>query len=289
MRETAVSASNMFGQALYQQRARAALPILVRQAHSRKPIFYKDLANELGMPNPRNLNYVLGSIGTTLNEISDSHYLEDIPHIQSLVINQHKQLPGDGFDGFLSTRLKKYQSLSLEQKRSYLGGYWQDIYAYPLWFDVLKACNLKPAQDSVQEVISNAAKGKTGGGGEGDEHRKLKEYVAKNPSKVDLPAAFKPGKTEVGLPSGDRVDILFETPKQQVAVEIKSYISSNEDLIRGLFQCVKYQAVLEAKRGFDMTQNTVETVLVIGCHLPKCLYPLKNSLGVKVIEITDFK
>jgi len=60
---TAKISAPISGEKLYQERARAALPLLVRQAQAGAPIFYSDLADELGMPNPRNLNYVLGSIG----------------------------------------------------------------------------------------------------------------------------------------------------------------------------------------------------------------------------------
>ena len=60
--ETAKIAEPLIGDKPYQQQARKALPILVRQASVRKSIFYSDLADELKMPNARNLNYVLGSI-----------------------------------------------------------------------------------------------------------------------------------------------------------------------------------------------------------------------------------
>ena len=63
---TAMAATPLSGDKLYQERARAALPLLVRQAEAATPIFYSSLARELGMPNPRNLNYVLGCIGQTL-------------------------------------------------------------------------------------------------------------------------------------------------------------------------------------------------------------------------------
>jgi hypothetical protein len=46
----------MSGDKLYQERARRAMPILVRQALASQPIYYSDLAEELGMSNPRNLN-----------------------------------------------------------------------------------------------------------------------------------------------------------------------------------------------------------------------------------------
>jgi hypothetical protein len=62
-------AKNIFGYELYQRRARVAFPILVRQADAKEPITYEALAAELGMPNPRNLNFVLanGSAHTTLD------------------------------------------------------------------------------------------------------------------------------------------------------------------------------------------------------------------------------
>jgi alkylated DNA nucleotide flippase Atl1 len=47
------------GEKLYQKRAKTALPYLVRQAKAGQKIYYSDLAKEIGMPNPRNLNYVL--------------------------------------------------------------------------------------------------------------------------------------------------------------------------------------------------------------------------------------
>lgn len=56
---TAQIAELINGNKLYQIRAREALPLLVRQAHSAQTIFYSDLAAELKMPNPRNLNLFL--------------------------------------------------------------------------------------------------------------------------------------------------------------------------------------------------------------------------------------
>lgn len=276
----------MFGDKLYQTRARQALPILVRQALSRKPIFYEALAVELGMPNPRNLNYVLGSIGTTLNELASDPEWGEIPHIQSLVINQHRRLPGEGFEGFLAERMKGYQNLSLADKRAYLDAYWHEVYAYPYWRDVLEACELAPALGGASDIVEKAKTGKSGGGGEGEEHRALKEYVAAHPGIVGLPSIAR-ATVEAPLPSGDKIDVLFDAPKRLVAIEVKSKISNDVDLARGLFQCVKYRAVMEAERGFKGARYSVDAVLVIGRTFPEGLCSLQNSLGVQVIEILD--
>ena len=91
------------GDKLYQKRARLVLPILVRQAKAEQPIYYSDLAEEIGMPNPRNLNYVLGAIGNTLKKFGEI-WNEEIPLINFLVINKSNGLPGEGIYYFIKDR-----------------------------------------------------------------------------------------------------------------------------------------------------------------------------------------
>lgn len=287
MTATASQTKNMSGDKPYQQRARRALPILVRQAASQKPIFYEALADELEM-RPRNLNWVLGSVGVTIQELARKPaWNEEIPHIQSLVINQQSRLPGSGFESFLADRFNGYEGLSPTEKRAYLDGYWHDIFAYPRWNDVLKACGLVPATSDAAEIVEKAKTGKSGGGGEGPEHRALKEFVRVNPSAVGLPSGFPYGIVEAPLPSGDKLDVLFHARSRMLAVEVKSRISNDVDLTRGLFQCVKYRAVMEAERGFKGGNHRLDAVLVVGRKFPDNLKPLQSSLGVEVFELTQ--
>lgn len=275
---------NMFGEGLYQQRARRALPILVRQASSKKPIFYANLAAELDMPNPRNLNFVLGCIGTTLQELADSQArFGEIPHIQSLVINQAKMLPGTGFESFLAARAPNYAQLTHGEKRAYLEGYWLEIFAYPYWQAVLEELKLPKASGSAIEAIEEAKRG-PGRGGEGPEHRALKEHVQKNPTCVGFRRGCV-GMLEAPLPSGDKIDVLFATSDRLLGVEVKSSISNEADLVRGLFQCVKYRAVIAAEQAFKGNAMEIDALLVVGREFPEGLNPLRNSLGVLVIEI----
>ena len=76
-------AAPISGDKLYQTRARKVLPILVRQAEAGATIYYSSLAEEIGIPNPRNLNYVLGSIGTTMENLSKV-WKTKVPPIQCL-------------------------------------------------------------------------------------------------------------------------------------------------------------------------------------------------------------
>lgn len=278
----------MLGDKLYQQRARQALPILVRQAYSRKPIFYENLAAELGMPNPRNLNWVLGSVGVSLNELAARRsWKGEIPHIQSLVINQRDEIPGSGFEGFLANRGIHYERFDNVGKRAYLEGYWSEIFGYSRWPEVLAAFSLKAVDLDHATLLDKAKRGSSGGGGEGPAHRALKEYVCSHPSAVGLPPVSPKGHPEAPLPSGDRLDVLFNTGRRMLGVEVKSHKSNDVDLIRGLFQCVKYQAVMLAERGFLGARYSVDTTLVVGRPFPEQLIPLRNSLGVKVIELLN--
>ena len=103
---TADIADGLFdGDKLYQQRARLIFPILVQRAKARQPITYQELATEIGIPNPRNLNYPLGSIGTTIKELNELS-IENVPGIQAIVLNKNTGLPGEGFDDFLPDDLR---------------------------------------------------------------------------------------------------------------------------------------------------------------------------------------
>jgi hypothetical protein len=274
---TALVSEPISGDKLYQVRARQALPILVRQAEAGNTITYADLASELGMPNPRNLNFVLGSIGRTLQNISHT-WKDQVPPIQCLVVNGATGLPGEGIGWFL-VKKDNYGSLPPEKKRSVVKAHLAGVFGYPYWTDVLEEVGLEP-----QEGIAQPALPSFGSGGEGKEHKKLKEYVAKHPELVGLPAQARNGVTEECLLSGDSLDVSFEHRRHWVAVEVKSHISSDLDVQRGLFQCVKYRAVMSAQAQALGRQLDVKAILVLGGILPAKLEPLKNMLGIEVLE-----
>ncbi|MCB9295541.1 MAG: hypothetical protein H6559_20810 [Lewinellaceae bacterium] len=121
---------------LYIQRARKVFPILVRQAQIGQKIYYSDLAKEVGIPNPRNLNYVLGAIGESINTIADD-WEEEIPPIQCIVINKNRGLPGEGFVGFLSN-VDEYQKASKSKREEIINMVLSEIFIYPHWEEVLE-------------------------------------------------------------------------------------------------------------------------------------------------------
>ena len=277
---TAKRAAPIFGEKLYQERARMALPLLVRQAHAATPIFYSSLAREIGISNPRNLNYILGCIGQTLEHLSKDKK-KRIPPIQCIVVNKATGLPGEGIGWFL-VKKEDFSELTLKRRREIVQAELQHIYAYPYWDELLSELGLDPVEADFARAVRKASAFR--GGGEGKEHRKLKYFVAKNPSVIGLSPATPHGETEVSLPSGDCLDVSFRTRSRWVAVEIKSSISSSADIARGIFQCVKYRAVLDATLlSEDRAQNS-RAILVLGGPMPPELLPLANLLGVEFVQ-----
>lgn len=280
---TADWAFGIEGNKQYQKRDRKALPILARQAKARRKIVYADLAEELGMPNPRNLNYPLGAIGQTLKELSES-WGETIPQIQVIAVNQNTGLPGEGFEGFVEN-VEEFQKLEQWQKKSELAKIMEAVCAYEKWDLVLRELGLEPAP-----VPRSGATGPENGssrrnsGGEGKEHRRLKQYVKDNPSCVGINRKILESEMERNLPSGDSMDVSFEIKDCWVGVEIKPRTADESDIERGLYQCVKYRAVMEGHLAVQASRKDVEVILALGRLLPKRLLAVKNILGVKVIE-----
>ncbi len=120
-------------------------------------------------------------------------------------------------------------------------------------------------------------------GGESPEHKALKEYVSNNPKVLGLPGEMI-GNTEYPLASADRVDILFTSPESKVIVEVKSIKSPERDILRGMFQCIKYAAVLSAETGIPIPGR-----LVIEGSLTPNLRIWKQQLGTIVHENVSAK
>jgi hypothetical protein len=151
------------GDKLYQQRARDVLPILIRQAKSAQKIYYSDLAEEVRIPNPRNLNYPLGSIGNALKSISKKWDMK-IPQINYLVVNKITELPGEGIGGFIDKR--DFKKLNTKQRREIVNLVLSDIFTFDKWDNVLAALGLKPTQnkEKIKDIIKKATTYYDGGG-----------------------------------------------------------------------------------------------------------------------------
>jgi len=65
-------------------------------------------------------------------------------------------------------------------------------------------------------------------------------------------------------------------------VEVKSKKSSIEDIERGLFQCVKYGALIEATQMSEQLKPNSRIILALESRFPEELRRLKNILAIEV-------
>ncbi|MCP4158418.1 MAG: hypothetical protein GY757_62540, partial [bacterium] len=154
------------------------------------------------------------------------------------------------------------------------------------WDEVLEKLELQPSKTNPA-VLKALLPGKSkhyGGGGESEEHRLLKEYIANTPSCVGLKGKRLRGNIEYIFPSADKIDILFEIKKQWIGVEVKSVKSNQEDILRGLYQCVKYRALIEAHQKVSGIPIDAEVLLALGGPFPPELFGVRNLLDIAVVD-----
>ena len=106
-----------------------------------------------------------------------------------------------------------------------------------------------------------------------------------HPSTVNKNWKVIQSSTEELLPSGDRLDVFFVLKDDQhVAIEVKPSTSSDDDVTRGIFQCIKYKAVMDAARALDNGQYDTEAMLIIAGSMSDANRLLANDLHVHYIE-----
>lgn len=120
------------------------------------------------------------------------------------------------------------------------------VYRYHHWDAVLHEFGLAPVEVIHSTFVPTSTDSESGGTGESFEHKRFKLFIADNPSILGLPFSLAPGEIEFTFGSADAIDILFKNQAEWVGVEVKSKRSEILDIQRGLFQCVKYLALIDA-------------------------------------------
>jgi len=277
--------------------AKRALPVLINFAESGRPTTYTELAiillGQEKYAHP--LMSALGRLGYALEALSDAKLkkFDNIPPIQLLVCNQKTRRPGNLALNFLGFKKTETDRMSKQKLDSLVLAAHHKIFAYERWHDVLTALDLKPVTLKLpahENVLSEIRRNERRASGEGEEHEKLKSFLAQNPKKIGIQWEDR-GDTEKFLLSGDRLDISFRGERTWIAVEVKPKQAPTSDLIRGIFQCVKYRAVLAAQLRYESLEgshyvpaNGQRVILACGAFLSKELRALADSLNVEVRE-----
>ena len=264
-----------------QELVRQIIPILVGWAkHGKTDKTYGDLIHALGYSRYSGIGEQLGNVEKVLvklREVTD----EDIPTLNALV--QKNGIPSAGFKFVRSF----YNSLTLPEKKSLVAGLNARAVNYTKWNWVLDQFGLQPTKIFTEKELEQL--GTHYGGGEGEEHKALKKYICQHPECLNYKDVVF-AETEHPLPSGDSLDVYFElSDGKHVAIEVKPSIAPYQDICRGVFQCVKYNAVMDALRKIECKGYEIEVLLVTAGNFSSQNKVLAEELDVKYVEGFKYK
>ncbi len=151
----------------------------------------------------------------------------------------------------------------------------------------MDALDLMPYNSQNEESIRKGIYKKDSS--EGKLHKQLKEHILNHPEVLGI-KDVKKKDSEFVLLSGDRLDVYFlQQDGKQIAVEVKSRISDDADILRGIYQCVKYKAVLAAECHTLGEKADVDSILVVENEMSEENDKTANILNVKHIVYDKLK
>lgn len=261
---------------------RIMIPHLVRWAQNgQTDKTYLDMIHILNYPKWSGIGTALGCVEDVMQALRDESGKQDIPSLNALCKNTRTKLPSDGF----SYVFDEYEKMPIEAKRIFVAGVNQKAVEYEHWNWVLNALGLQPSSGLTEEDWKSISKPVYGSGGEGKEHKAIKEYVKANPYVLGIRNVVY-AETEHILPSGDRLDVYFVLKDgTHVAVEVKPSTSPEQDITRGIFQCVKYEATMKAIRQLENESYNIKTYLVVASDISSLNQKIADELKVKVMKV----
>lgn len=216
------------------------------------------------------------------------------PLLNILLVEQATELPSDGAGSFLAERFNQPLLAQIDAKNRY-HKLWRstfdlaagEVYAYSAeaWSDLFERAFGTPYPPSeIQAELRKRRQGAeqdglpSGRHGEGENHKALRLWVKDNPASIHKNFRSATTATEVDLLSGDRVDVVYSLSDKTIVIEVKSRDSNKADLMRGVYQCIKYRAVQEAT---DIRQEGhVEAMLITEERLPGDIAALLELHGI---------
>ena len=259
---------------------RLMIPVMIHWAKTgHNEHTYGDLAHAIGKSKFSGIGHALYFVQQVLDNLSTKSSRE-IPTLNSLCKNAKTMLPSEGFE-FVSPQ---YNDLDENGKRVFVKGLDSNAMNFPHWDWVLKELELKEAVPFTEEQLEVIKNPRCIYGGEGEEHKILKEYICQHPESINYKDVDF-AETEHILPSGDRLDVYFEfSDGTHVAIEVKPSISPDQDIARGVFQCVKYYAVMDALRNIECKDYEIKVLLVTAGNFSSQNKKLAEELDVEYVE-----
>ena len=98
----------------------------------------------------------------------------------------------------------------------------EEVYRYPSWERIYEQMYGEFVPDPFFAPPVEGGGAPPGGAGEGPNHRALRLWVQENPARIGSRYHDAVAVTEEELLSGDRVDVVYYTDREVVAIEVKS-------------------------------------------------------------------
>lgn len=269
---------------------------LIEATQHRSPVTYAEAKNRLEQ------EIGFKTIFSTMMGKPAGAMMEDIqvvepsaPLLNVLLVRQSDRLPGDGAGSFMAKRFHMPE-LANENIRKDKPELWEkyfhmaahEVYAYENWAALYERVYGTPYQPSTGPLApysldaGTEVDGSKYGGPEGENHRNLRLWAKGNPYILFPNLKSVRAETEQILKSADRVDVVYYAPDITIAIEVKSRDSNTLDIERGIYQCIKYRAVMQA---MDPRRNTdVRSVLLTEEPLPGYLKALADTHAIQHIE-----
>jgi hypothetical protein len=292
---------------------RAAMPIVLWCAMNGRKIQYGQLQEEmfrrheiffeqLGIRKQSvctKYGYPAGKIGDVIFELADEwaelvpqvDWDVEIPPINAIIVRRDTGLPSDGVEWYLEHYIE--DEITDLNRVDATNQVIHDVLNYSKWEKVAHALGygeLEPVGElediaDIQPIKLPALDFDFSGTGESEDHKKLKVWIAKHPNFFNKFGNYSIGNNEYLLRSGDRVDAFFANNERILAVEAKTRNASNEELSRGVFQCVKYRATLRAMQLVDGRLPNAQAILATQRELTGDLLRAANRLKVAWILV----
>ncbi|MFN3779248.1 MAG: hypothetical protein ACK4SI_09665 [Brevundimonas aurantiaca] len=271
------------------------MALLIEAAERGEVVSYKALAihleRALGVSfiSPRHMGHPAGSLMSRLLEVEPG-----APLLNFLVVRRDDLQPGAGAIPYLRRRYGLKGRLSAHVRREHIQRELNAIRSYGDWRGLYRRLFRTPPPISSRgdRLADYEADGQRdnprfgSGGPESPEHKALKQYIVDHPEALRMGLREPKTRPECELLSGDRMDVEVLDGDRRIGVEVKSQRSGDLDLQRGVYQCIKYRAVMKAESGFGEQANC-EAVLVLERQPTERILRLAKALEVKIVVVPE--
>ena len=260
------------------------LSFLAERAHDGKRANYSEVSDALGLGNAQWANVAFGCVKRILDMVEEKHLLGEglIPDITAIVTKKDKLSFGKG----LLANHPDLDNMQPSEQRSAVEGLRREVFKWPYWMQLLALLGLKPladldSDDSALTKFASQSRSK----GKSPEHIEMQECIRGNPRLVlPLLQGDVESSCEYLFWSLDRADVVTKTSEEWIGFEVKPSTAPFDELKKGIFQVMKYRALLSADLLSRGKICRSRCVLVIGGSLPKELRVLATRFGIEVFE-----